>query len=226
VRNRDHRLRSAKLGARSGQQLFKSRCWGVAITALDVLLLLALSRLGMRRMEAFIIVLVATIGGCFAIEMLLSRPDVPAILKSLLPRGEDGRPSLLARDPAGGWSVLGLRKDSLYIAMGILGATVCHTTSTSTARWFRSRAVADSRARSRRRMNLIDSAVALSAALFINAAILVLAAVVFRRHQGVARLEGAPAAGAAAGTSSRRCSRWRCLSGQASTITARWPVRS
>src|SRR5207244_2099465 len=52
--------------------------WGVMITALDVLILLALSRLGMRRMEAFIVTLVATIGACFAIEIVLSRPDLAA----------------------------------------------------------------------------------------------------------------------------------------------------
>src|ERR1041384_5197729 len=55
--------------------------WGVMITALDVLLLLALTRLGMRRMEAIIVVLVATIGVCFATEMVLSRPDLPAVLR-------------------------------------------------------------------------------------------------------------------------------------------------
>src|SRR6516165_7624952 len=53
--------------------------WGVLLTALDVLLLLGLSRFGIRRLEAFVIALVATIGACFAIEMLLSRPDVAAI---------------------------------------------------------------------------------------------------------------------------------------------------
>jgi manganese transport protein len=185
------------LGAAIGLHLlFKlPLLWGVAITALDVLLLLALSRLGMRRMEAFIIVLVATIGGCFAIEMLLSRPDVPAILRSLLPRGEDGRPSLIARDPSGGWSVLGLRKESLYIAMGILGATVMPHNLYLHSALVQSRAVADSREAKKQacRMNLIDSAVALNAALFVNAAILVLAAVVFHTsgHQDVARLEEA-----------------------------------
>src|SRR5881397_3216919 len=65
--------------------------WGVVITALDVLLLLALSRLGMRRMEAFIIMLVATIGACFALEILLSRPELTAILVHALPRGAGDR---------------------------------------------------------------------------------------------------------------------------------------
>src|SRR5262252_8084698 len=97
--------------------------WGVLITALDVLLLLALSRLGMRRMEAFIVVLVATIGVCFAIELLLSKPSIAAILSGFVPRDELGRPTLFARS-AKGLTVLGLDRESLYIAMGILGATV------------------------------------------------------------------------------------------------------
>src|SRR5437762_5025976 len=97
--------------------------WGVVITALDVLILLALSRLGMRRMEAFIITLVATIGICFGIEILLSKPHLVDILGSFVPRDDDGRPSLFSRS-GGGLSVFGLRRDSLYIAMGIIGATV------------------------------------------------------------------------------------------------------
>src|SRR5437762_9165623 len=64
--------------------------WGVVITALDVLILLALSRLGMRRMEAFIVTLVATIGACFAIEIVLSRPDLAAVLRGFVPRDETG----------------------------------------------------------------------------------------------------------------------------------------
>jgi len=59
--------------------------WGVVITALDVLILLALSRLGMRRMEAFIITLVVTIGACFAAEMMLSKPGVGEILRGFIP---------------------------------------------------------------------------------------------------------------------------------------------
>lgn len=169
--------------------------WGVAITALDVLLLLGLSRLGMRRMEAFIIVLVATIGACFAIEMALSKPELGDILRSFVPRGEDGRPSLLARDPAGGWSALGLRRESLYIAMGILGATVMPHNLYLHSALVQSRRVAESAAGKREatRMNLVDSAIALNAAFFVNSAILVLAATVFHTtgHQDVARLEDA-----------------------------------
>ena len=169
--------------------------FGVMITALDVLLLLALSRLGMRRLEAIIVVLVATIGLCFATEMVLARPEVAAILRCFLPRGADGAVSLFARAPDGGVSVLGLDKQSLYIAMGILGATVMPHNLYLHSSLVQSRAVEASVAGKREacRMNLVDSAVALNCAFFVNAAILVLAGAVFHTsgHQDVARLEDA-----------------------------------
>src|SRR5689334_22835896 len=110
------------LGAAIGLQLLfhLPLLWGVLLTGLDVLLLLALGRLGMRRMEALILTLVATIGGCFAMEMFFSRPDLPAILAHVLPRDLAGHPSLFGRDPSGGSTVLGLDGASLYVAMGIL----------------------------------------------------------------------------------------------------------
>jgi len=169
--------------------------WGVMITALDVLLLLALSRLGMRRMEAFIVVLVATIGVCFAIEILLSKPEIAAMLRGFIPRGEDGRIGFLRRSAGGGWSVLGLNPESLYIAMGILGATVMPHNLYLHSALVQSRDVAASIEGKRQacRMNLVDSVVALNCAFFVNAAILVLAGAVFHQtgHQNVARLEDA-----------------------------------
>ncbi len=169
--------------------------WGVVITALDVLLLLALSRLGMRRMEAFIVMLVATIGLCFAIELLLSRPSIAAILAGFIPRGENGSPSLFTRDPGGGLSVLGLSRESLYIAIGILGATVMPHNLYLHSSLVQSRAVERSVEGKRQAcgMNLVDSVVALNCAFFVNAAILVLAGAVFHHtgHQDVARLEDA-----------------------------------
>jgi manganese transport protein len=169
--------------------------FGVLITALDVLLLLALSRLGMRRMEALIVMLVATIGLCFAIEMLLARPDIAAILSHVIPRGPDGHISLFARAPGGGLTALGLDGESLYIAMGILGATVMPHNLYLHSALVQSRAVETSIEGKREacRLNLVDSAVALNCALFVNAAILVLAAAVFHTsgHQDVARLEDA-----------------------------------
>ena len=169
--------------------------WGVLITSLDVMLLLALQRFGMRRLEAFIIVLVATIGGCFALEMLFSQPNLPAILSAVIPRDASGSPSLFARSADGGLSVLGLNGESLYIAMGILGATVMPHNLYLHSSLVQSRRVDDSTAGKREacKMNLVDSVVALNAALFVNGAILVLAAAVF--HQAgrteVASLEEA-----------------------------------
>jgi manganese transport protein len=168
--------------------------FGVLITALDVLLLLALSRLGMRRLEAIIVVLVATIGACFAMEMALSHPDVPAILRGFIPRGEDGAASLFGRTRLGG-TVLGLSGESLYIAMGILGATVMPHNLYLHSALVQSRAVERSLEGKREacRMNLVDSVVALNCAFFVNLAILVLAGAVFHTtgHQEVARLEDA-----------------------------------
>ena len=167
---------------------------GVCITGFDVLLLLALSRLGMRRLEGIIVVLIATIGVCFALEMLLARPDLAAVLRGLVPRGDDGHLSLFARGP-GGLSVLGLHHESLYIAMGIIGATVMPHNLYLHSALVQSRAVADSNAGKREacRLNLVDSTVALNCAFFVNASILVLAAAAFHNsgHQDVARLEDA-----------------------------------
>ena len=168
--------------------------WGVLVTALDVLILLGLSRFGMRRMEAFIVALIATMGACFAIELGLSKPEIAAILAHVVPRGPDGSASLIAHGP-GGLSILGLSGDSLYIAMGILGATVMPHNLYLHSALVQSRAVegsAEGKAEACR-MNLVDSGVALNAALLVNAAILVLAASVFFRsgHHEVARLEDA-----------------------------------
>jgi manganese transport protein len=185
------------LGAAIGMKLLFGipLLWGVLITASDVLLLLALSRLGIRRMEAFIIMLVATIGVCFAIELALSHPELGAILRGFIPRGEDGAFTLFRRDAHGGVSALGLNGVSLYIAMGILGATVMPHNLYLHSALVQSRAVerSDPGKQQACRMNLVDSVVALNCAFFVNAAILVLAGAVFHSsgHQDVARLEDA-----------------------------------
>jgi manganese transport protein len=185
------------LGAAIGLKLLFGTplLWGVLITALDVLVLLGLSRLGMRRMEAFIIVLVATIGACFGIEILLSKPDFLAIAVHFLPRGEDGSVSFFSFTPGGGLSVLGLHDESLYIAIGILGATVMPHNLYLHSSLVQTRDVGASKEGKRQacRMNLVDSVVALNCAFFVNAAILVLAGAVFHTsgHQEVARLEEA-----------------------------------
>src|SRR5262249_35150940 len=168
---------------------------GVLVSGLDVLLLLGLSRLGMRRLEAVIVVLVATIGVCFGIEMVLARPELSEVLRGLGPRGDDGRPSLFAPGPGGGFSGLGLPPGAWYGAMGIIGATVMPHNLYLHSALVQSRAVADSDAGKREacRLNLVDSIVALNCAFFVNAAILVLAWAAFHRtgHAEVARLEDA-----------------------------------
>jgi manganese transport protein len=174
------------LGAAIGLQLLFGTplLVGVSITALDVLLLLALSRFGIRRLEAFIISLVAMIGVCFAVQMLLSRPDVAAILQAVVPHGADGAVSLFGRTPQGGLTVLGLHGESLFVAMGILGATVMPHNLYLHSSLVQSREVEPTPAgrREATRLNLVDSVVALNAALFVNGAILVLAAATFHRH--------------------------------------------
>src|SRR5271169_6055127 len=137
--------------------------WGCLITAFDTFVLLYLQRWGMRQMEAVILALVATIGGCFLVQMFLARPDFGGIIAGL-------RPSL----PVG----------SLYIAIGILGATVMpHNLYLHSALVQTRRIGSDARSKSTAcRFYLIDAAIALNLAFFVNAAILVLSAAVFHRH--------------------------------------------
>ncbi len=136
---------------------------GCVVTALDTFVLLWLQRWGMRTMEAMILALVATIGLCFLVQIFMAQPDLAAVAVGL-------RPSL----PAG----------SLVVAIGILGATVMpHNLYLHSALVQSRRIGADEASRATAcRFNLIDSAVALNAAFFVNAAILVLSAAVFHRN--------------------------------------------
>lgn len=135
--------------------------WGVAITILDTFLLLYLQKLGMRKMEAFIISLVAVIAGCFLIEILLAKPSFGEIASGLRPSFPD--------------------ETALYIAIGIIGATVMphnlylHSALVQTRKIDRT----EKGIRQALKFNLIDSAVALNIAFLVNAAILILAATVF-----------------------------------------------
>ena len=141
--------------------------WGVCITAGDVLLILFLENKGFRYIEAIVVTLVATIGLCFGLEILFSRPELTGILGNLL------IPSLdLVRN-----------RDMLYIGIGILGATVMphnlylHSAVVQTRDFDRTPAGK----REAIKYCNIDSAVALTFALFINAAILIVSAAVFYR---------------------------------------------
>jgi manganese transport protein len=136
---------------------------GVLITAFDTLLLLLLHGRGMRMLEAFIIVLITTIGICMGTEIVLSRPDVGAIVGGLVPA--------LPGDGA------------LYLAIGILGATVMPHNLYLHSALVQSRRITRTPAgvRAGIRFNTIDSVVALNGALFVNGALLVLAAATFFR---------------------------------------------
>jgi manganese transport protein len=149
--------------------------WGVCLTALDVLLILLLQNKGFRYLEAFVIALVATIGVCFAVELIMARPAVDAMLGGLVPRGE------IVTNPA-----------MLYIAIGILGATVMphnlylHSSIVQTRKVLPD----DESRREAIKFATLDSTVALLFAFFINAAILILAAATFHQtgHQEVAEI--------------------------------------
>jgi manganese transport protein len=147
----------------------------VCITGFDVLLLLALQRFGMRLIEAVVLVLVATIAGCYFIEIFVLSQTAPGIL-------EMGR-GLFAPD----LPTFFHSHDLVYIAIGIIGATVMphnlylHSALVQT-RQLRKDAPS---VRQAVRYNTLDTVVALSVAFFVNAAILVLAAVVFYGHDKV-----------------------------------------
>src|SRR5256714_12740115 len=133
--------------------------WGVCITALDVLIILVLQHRGFRLVEALVAALIATIGICFAIELVWARPDWGGIARGFVPTAQ------LFRD-----------RDMLYIAIGILGATVMPHNLYLHSSIVQTRAIQRTREglREALRYNLIDSTVALSFAFFINAAILVM----------------------------------------------------
>ncbi len=147
--------------------------WGVCLTALDVLLILLLQHKGFRYLEAVVIALVATIGVCFAVELVMARPAIAEVMSGLLPRTE------IVSNPA-----------MLYIAIGILGATVMPHNLYLHSSIVQTRKVLPDAASKREavRFATLDSTVALLFAFFINAAILILAAATFNRtgHQNVA----------------------------------------
>ncbi len=139
--------------------------WAVIITGLDVLLLLGLQRFGMRTMEAVVLVLVATIGGCYLIEIFVLPQTKPSFL-------EIGHALVVPGLGQAGMS---------YVAIGIIGATVMPHNLYLHSALVQSRRLQKDEAslRSAIRFNAIDSVVALSIAFLVNAAILILAALVF-----------------------------------------------
>lgn len=137
--------------------------WGCAITAFDTFLLLAIQRFGIRKMEAFIVLLVGTIGFCLLLEVFLAKPEWGGIVRGFVPH---------------------IGSDSLYIAIGILGATVMPHNLYLHSALVQSRHIDKgiiSKAEALK-YNFIDSVVALNAAFVVNAAILIMSAANFFRH--------------------------------------------
>jgi manganese transport protein len=169
-------LLTAQLGLFDGEGI--PLIWAVVITGLDVFLLLAIQRFGIRKMEAFILVLVAMIGACFIVEIFLAKPEIGGIARGFIPSAEILR-----------------NKEMLYIAIGILGATVMPHNLYLHSALVQSRSVARTPEGMRQacRYNLVDSAIALNCAFFVNAAILIVSAAVFFRHnlQDVAEIQEA-----------------------------------
>ena len=135
--------------------------WGVALTVLDTFILLYLQKSGMRKMEAFIITLVAIVAISFLIEICLAKPQMSDVLGGLIPKLPN--------------------EEALYISIGIIGATVMphnlylHSALVQTRKIDRSNAGILQALK----FNRVDSAIALNIAFLVNAAILVLAAKVF-----------------------------------------------
>jgi manganese transport protein len=135
--------------------------WGVSLTVLDTFLFLFLQRWGIRKMEAFIISLVAIIGLSFLAEILMAKPDLGEVVKGFVPSIPNN--------------------EALYIAIGIIGATVMpHNLYLHSALVQTRKIKRDNEGIKRMlKLNFIDSAIALNLAFFVNAFILILAATVF-----------------------------------------------
>ncbi|PZP45969.1 MAG: iron/manganese transporter, partial [Pseudopedobacter saltans] len=149
--------------------------WGVGISVMDTFLLFYLEKMGMRKMEAFIIGLIAVIGLSFFIELIFAKPHMGEVVKGLVPSKLNG--------------------DALYIAIGIIGATVMPHNLYLHSALVQTRKINKDRKGILQalRFNRIDSTIALNAAFLVNAAILILAGAVFYTsgHTTVARIEDA-----------------------------------
>lgn len=151
------------LGMAIGLQLLTGLplIWGVSLTVLDTFLLLYLQKKGIRKMEAFIIALVAIVAISFLIQILMAKPDAAEVVKGLIPTFPSD--------------------EALYIAIGIIGATVMPHNLYLHSALVQSRKIdrTNEGIKQALKFNRIDSTIALNIAFLVNAAILVLAATVF-----------------------------------------------
>ncbi len=152
--------------------------WGCVITTLDVMIVLLLQNCGFRYVEALVITLILTIGGCFAAEMLFAKPDLAGIAAGFIPS-----------------TAILKNREMLFVAIGILGATVMphnlylHSSIVQTRNFARD----DEGKAEAIKFATIDSTFALMFALFINGGILIVAAAAFHGtgHQDVAEIQEA-----------------------------------
>jgi len=151
---------------------------GVTLTTLDVLLLLGLQERGVRRLESVVIALVLLVASCFAFELVLSHPDLGGVLRGYIPRAQ------IVRDPG-----------MLYVAIGILGATVMPHNLYLHSSLVQTRAFETTEAGKHEavRHATLDTVISLGGAMLINSAILILAASVFhtRGRTDVAEIQDA-----------------------------------
>ena len=151
--------------------------WGMSITVLDTFLLLYLQRLGIRKMEAFIIGLIAVIGVCFLVNIVMASPQIHDVLSGFIPSLPEAKDLYKAK----GLTSALPEETALYLAIGIIGATVMphnlylHSALVQTRKIKRT----PQGIRQALKYSFIDSAIALNIAFLINAAILILAATLF-----------------------------------------------
>jgi manganese transport protein len=149
--------------------------WGVCFTVLDTFLLLYLQKLGMKKMEAFIIALIAIIALAFLIQIIMAAPDIREVASGFVPTLKNN--------------------EALYIAIGIIGATVMPHNLYLHSALVQSRKIDQTPAGIKQaiKFNRVDSTIALNIAFLVNAAILILAATVFFKsgNSDVARIEDA-----------------------------------
>ena len=137
--------------------------YGVIITGFDTVIILMVQHYGIRKLEAFILMFVATIGVCFLAELFFAQPSWPHVMQGFVPH---------------------LTQENLYIAVGILGATVMPHNLYLHSALVQTRTIdqTEEGKRTACRYNLIDTSVALNAAFFVNSSILIVAAAVFFNH--------------------------------------------
>jgi manganese transport protein len=151
--------------------------WGVSITVFDTFLLLYLQRLGIRKMEAFIIGLIAVIGVCFLVNIIMASPQLHDVLKGFIPSLPDAKDLYAAK----GMTNALPKETALYLAIGIIGATVMPHNLYLHSALVQTRKIKKTNQGIKQALkySFIDSAIALNIAFLINAAILILAATVF-----------------------------------------------